>query len=688
MIPLSFAQRRLWFLNKLEGPSATYNVAAVLRLRGSLDGKAMAAALNDVVERHEALRTVFPESEGEPYQQILEGHLELEIVECDPGGLTEALRDAAHHVFDLAAATPPIRATLFAVGPDEHALMIVVHHIAADGWSTAPLLHDLGRAYQSRSQGQVPEWDPLAVQYVDYTLWQAELLGEADDPGSLLAGQLAFWAKELAGTPECLPLPADRPRPPFATYRGDAVPLTVDARLHARIAELARANGVTLFMVLHAALAVLLNRWGAGPDIPIGSPLAGRTDEALDDLVGFFVNTVVVRTDVSGDPSFTELLARVRETALTVLENQDVPFERVVEQLNPERSPSWNPLFQIMLTLQNNTPIPAETLPGLSARIEGVRTSTAKVDLAFMLIEDFDADGRPAGLNGDVVYALDLFDRASAEAAARGLVRVLEAVVAAPEVPVSRVEVLAAGERREVLALGEGPSAGVTQLVPELVASAETALVCGDVVLSFAELSARVNRLARLLIASGVGPEDPVAVLLPRSADSVVAMLGVLTAGAMYVPVDVSYPAERVRFMLNDVTPRVVITTTEQAGLAGTGAPLLMLDVAVTDDLSDGPIGAGIQPSDAAYLIYTSGSTGLPKGVVVTHRSLANLCAFLRRELTEPGRRLRAGLVAALSFDACWNMVALLLSGHELHLLEDDVRRDPQALARYVREQR
>jgi len=457
MIPLSFAQRRLWFLNKLEGPSTTYNMAGALRLRGPLDRQAMATAINDVVQRHESLRTVFPDHAGEPYQQVLDlqdAHVTLEIVE--PDDLMAALRQAANHVFDLAG-SPPIRVTLLVAGPDEHVLMIVGHHIIGDGWSTAPLLRDIGRAYQARSHGRAPDWEPLPVQYVDYTLWQAELLGAADDPDSVVAGQLSFWAKELAGAPECLSLPTDRPRPPAATYRGDVVPLTIDADLHARLAELARANGATLFMVLHAGLAVLLSRWGAGEDIPVGSPLAGRTDEALDDLVGFFINTVVLRTDLTGDPTFRALLGRVRERALAVLENQDVPFDLVVEQLNPERSPGRNPLFQVMLTVQN-APRDVDLVPGLVAEMEAVRTPTAKVDLSFTVSECFGPDGAPAGLTGDLEYALDLFGRGSAEALAAGLVRVLAAVAATPEVPVSRVDVLVPDERRALLDLGAGGS--------------------------------------------------------------------------------------------------------------------------------------------------------------------------------------------------------------------------------------
>ncbi|MFG2000487.1 amino acid adenylation domain-containing protein [Spirillospora sp. NPDC048911] len=710
MIPLSFAQRRLWFLNRLEGPSATYNLTGALRIRGPLDRRALAAALNDVVRRHEPLRTIFPDAGGEPCQRVLDAgqaRLELPVVAgLGPGALAAAVRHAANQVFDLAAARPPFRATLFVAGPDEHLLVFVGHHIAGDGWSTAPLLRDVGRAYRARCEGHEPDWEPLPVRYADYTLWQADLLGKADDPGSVLAGQLAFWAKELAGAPECLPLPTDRPRPAFAGHGGDTVTLTVDAGLHARVADLARANGATPFMVLHAALAVLLSRWGAGNDIPVGSPLAGRTDKALDELVGFFVNTVVVRTELSGDPTFAELVGRVRETTLAVLENQDAPFELVVEHLNPERSPARNPLFQVMLNVMVMPPA-AELLPGLATEMEAVPTPTAKVDLTFAVMQHFAPDGRPAGLDVSVVYALDLFDRETAEALADGLVRVLAAAVAAPDVAVSRTELLAPDEQRALLDLGQGePAMAGPELLPELFAAramAEpglTALVCGDARMSFGELAGRVNRLARLLIAAGAGPGDPVAVALPRSTDALVAMLGVLTAGAMYVPVDVSHPPERVRSLLADAAPMLVITTAGAADQAAPGVRRLVLGSAeVAAELAalpDGPVAAAerrrtLEPPDPAYMIYTSGSTGRPKGVVATHQGLANLSAFFRNEIIEPaarraGRRLRAVLVAALSFDASWDMVQCLLAGHELHLLDDDIRLDAHALVGYVRE--
>jgi amino acid adenylation domain-containing protein len=707
LVPLSFAQRRLWFLNRLEGPSPTYNISGAIRLRGPLDRRALAEAFGDLAGRHEALRTVFPEVEGEPRQRVLDARQawpDLAVVDCEAGQLAAALHAAATHAFDVTTEAAPLRVTLFTVAPDEHALLVVVHHIAADGWSLAPMLRDLAVAYQARRDWRAPDWEPLPVQYADYTLWQLDLLGDASDPASIAAGQLAYWRQQLAGAPECLPLPTDRPRPPFPSYRGAAVPFTLDAELHGRLADLARRNGATMFMVFQAALATLLTRWGTGTDIPIGSPLAGRTDAALDDLVGFFVNTVVLRTDTSGNPTFRQLLHRVRETDLAAYDNQDIPFERVVEHLNPPRSLSWNPLFQVMLALQN-TPRAAGLFPGLSVEMEAVDLVTAKVDLIIEASEDADDAGRPAGVHGQVQYAVDLFDPATARALADGLVRVLQEVSERPNAPVSRVEVIPADQQRALLARGAGPVvaedlAGPDELLARQAAAAggQTALVYGPVALTFGELAARASRLARRLITAGAGPEDRVVVLLPRCADSVVALLAIATAGATYVPVDPAYPTARVQHMLHDSAPVAVITTLALAGtLAGPDAAIITLDdPACLDGLADGPVGdderrAPHSPDHAAYLIYTSGSTGRPKGVTVTRRSLANLMAFHRNEIVYPaairaGRRLRAALAYSLSFDASWNLVMWLLAGHELHILDDDTRRDSRELIRYTRQ--
>ncbi|MGH3863867.1 non-ribosomal peptide synthetase, partial [Actinokineospora sp.] len=633
----------------------------------------------------EVLRTVFTEVAGEPAQVVLaDPRPELAVVECTEAEVAGLVRAAAGHVFDLAA--PPIRVTLFALAPREHVLLAVVHHIAADGWSIGPLLRDLGVAYQARNEGREPDWAPLPVQYVDYTLWQRRLLGDASDHESLLSEQLAFWGATLADAPDCLPLPTDRPRPAVSSYRGGNVSALIDTDLHARIARLGRSNGVTVFMVLHAALATLLTRLGAGTDLPIGSPIAGRTDEALDDLVGFFVNTLVLRTDTSGDPSFAELLGRVRDTDLAAFAHQDAPFEQVVEHVNPRRSVSYNPLFQVMLVLQN-TPGAAGILPGVEIEPHPIGAATAKVDLTFALAETFGDDGVPAGIRCDVQFAVDLFDRATVEALADRLVRVLTAVTTDPTVAVSEVDIMDAAERRRVLT--EWNPAATAELsadtLPEMFARQAaatpdaTAVTCGAESLTYAELAAAANRVARALIAAGVGPEDRVALLLPRSIEQIVALLAVVTAGAAYVPVDPTYPADRVRHVLDEAGPALLITTGDlDAPWAG---PVLLLDDRLADfdpgPVTDADRRAPLRQAHPAYVIYTSGSTGKPKGVVITHRNVVRLF-----ESTEAWFGFGADDVWTMfhsyAFDfSVWEMWGALLHGGRLVVVPFDVSRGP-----------
>ncbi|MFE7532577.1 condensation domain-containing protein, partial [Kitasatospora sp. NPDC057542] len=433
-VPLSFAQRRLWFLHRMDGTAATYHIPLALQLTGTLDRASLEEALADVVARHESLRTVFPEVDGVPCQRVLdsaEARPRARLTAVSRAELPDRMAEFARKPFDLAA-EPPLRAELFAVAPDEHVLLLVMHHIAGDGWSTGPLARDLAEAYAARSEGRTPTWADLPVQYTDYTLWQRDLLGDAADPRSRFAEQLDYWKRQLSDLPELLQLPADRPRPAVAGWHGDHVGLELSPELHAALVELARHTGTSLFMVLQAGLAALYTRLGAGTDIPIGSPIAGRTDEALDDLVGFFVNTLVLRTDTSGDPSFAELLGRVRETALSAYAHQDVPFEHLVEVLNPSRSLSHHPLFQTILAVQN-APMGRFSLPGLEVATYAVATGTAKFDLGVSLVEQFGPDGSPAGVVGAAEYATDLFERSTVEALVRRWTLLLEAVAADPD---------------------------------------------------------------------------------------------------------------------------------------------------------------------------------------------------------------------------------------------------------------
>ncbi|NUS62644.1 MAG: amino acid adenylation domain-containing protein, partial [Saccharothrix sp.] len=635
--PQSPAQRRLWFLDRFEPGSTEYVTLTAWRLRGPLDVAALRRALDGLVARHESLRTTFAEGVQvvhEPFAVPLE-------VEDTPWA--QVLREEAGTPFDLERG-PLLRVRLARVTEHEHVFALAVHHIVTDGWSTGVLLRDLGALYA----GEEPT--PPAVQYVDYAAWR-------QDP------PVDYWATKLRGVPP-LELPTDRPRAAVRGAAGAVREFTVPEEVATALGELVRERGDTLFTALVAACQVLLARYSGQDDIAVGTAVSGRGRAELDDVVGLFVNTVVLRSAVDLDRSFDEFLAQVRETAREAFAHQDVPFERVVDAVRPERDPSRNPLFDAMVLLQNASGEPPR-LPGLD--VEPVRlpqlTSTCDVTFEFEAVDGV--------LSGAVEYSTDLFDAATVDRLVGHLLALLAGVTADPTRPLSRVPLLLADEPD-----GRGRALDVPDTTfPALFAAQAartpdaTALVCGDTRLTFAELDARANRLAHWLAERGAGPERVVAVTLPRSADSVVAILGVHKAGAVYLPVDRGLPRERVDFLLRDAGPALVLDSWPEL-----------------DGVPDTDPGVPVRPDHAAYTIYTSGSTGTPKGVVVEHRQLVNL---LHNHVTDFAQEhLRVALSAVFSFDTSWEGPLLMAAGHELHLLTDDVRLEPAALVDYVRRNR
>ncbi|WP_405776260.1 amino acid adenylation domain-containing protein [Streptomyces sp. NBC_00859] len=704
-LPLSYSQQRLWFLHRLEGPSATYNIPFAVRLDGALDAEALRRALHDVVTRHAALRTVFPEDENGPRQHITapeDVRLAFTVETVEEGKLPDRVRAATAEPVDIENRLP-LQATLLRLADDAHVLVLVIHHIAADGTSLAPLVHDLGAAYRARVRGEAPVLPALRVDYADHTLWQRRLLGDEHDPESLIARQLAHWKAALAGLPEMVELPWDRSRPAVPRHTGATYDFAVDPATARRVTDLARASGSSVFMVLQAALSLALSRHGAGDDIPLGTAVAGRTDEAAADLVGFFVNTLVLRTDLSGDPTFLELLDRVKEFDLSAYAHQDVPFERLVELLNPARSQNHHPLFQTMLVLQNHAPAAAD-LPGLTVTGMPVDAGVSKFDLSFTFAETYDDSGAPSGMRAVVDYATELFDATTVRDLADRLVLLLGAVTADPGRPLRTYDVLTAAERARAADWGTGPVGSLPgSTVPALFGQwvrrtpEAPAVRDADTTLTYGELDVRADALARDLVARGIGPEDRVAVALPRTHDLVVALLGVLKAGAAYLPLDPDYPAQRLSYMLDDAAPRLLLTTPGiHRRLPESAVPYLY-----AGDLGNGagdatgavpgaaaPAGhvPALLPAQPAYVIYTSGSTGRPKGVVVTHRG-AGAMARTQSERLRVGPGSRVLHMASVSFDAAfWELCMGVLSGACLEIDERDALLPGPTLAALVRE--
>ncbi|HEX8317688.1 amino acid adenylation domain-containing protein [Longimicrobium sp.] len=678
--PLSFAQERLWFLDQLEPGSAFYNLPFALRLRGPLDVDALERSLGEIVRRHQALRTVFRE-QGGTVRQVIVPFAGFGVTVQDLSHLSEEAREAevqrelvaetAERPFDLSAG-PLFRVSLLRLGAEEHVLLLSMHHVVSDGWSMGVLYRELSSLYEAYRDGRESPLPELSVQYADFAVWQREQL-----EGAVLERQLAYWRERLAGAPELLELPTDRQRPAVQTYRGATVPVQFSPELTERLQALGRSEGATLYMTLLSAFQVLLGKYAGSDDVVVGSPIAGRTRKETEALIGFFVNTLVLRTNLSGDPSFRETLRRAREVTLGAYENQEVPFERLVAELQPERTLSHAPLFQVLLTLQNAGGAGA-ALPGVVVSGVEAERASAKFDLSLVLT----ATSR--GLRGGLTYSTDLFDRGTIDRMLGHLERVLEQVAADADVRLSRLALAGPEERDRVVVEwnrteAEYPrNACIHQL---FAAQAErtpdvAALVWGTEEVTYRELDARANRLAHHLAGLGVGPESRVGLRLDRSVDNVVATLAVLKAGGCCVPVDTSYPAERMELMLADSGARVLLSEGNlDIQLAGSSLHVVRLDQ-VAEVLAaepDHPPPANASGGNLAYVFYTSGSTGRPKGVMMGHREVVQYASGLPGTMPiGPGDRVAQA--SNVSFDAAvFEIWGALLNGATLVGIDRDV---------------
>jgi amino acid adenylation domain-containing protein/non-ribosomal peptide synthase protein (TIGR01720 family) len=678
-LPLSFAQQRLWFLHRLHPDSAAYNIATAVRLEGPLEVAVLSAALGEIVRRHEVLRTTFPTDAGEPFQAIsLPRPFAVPVI--DVRGLPAAerwptarrlARAEAHLPFDLSRG-PLWRFTLVAVAEQEHAALLTLHHAISDGWSMGVLVRELGVLYTAFAQAQPSPLPELRSQYADFAIWQRSWLSE-----EVLAREIDLWRQRLAGVPEVLNLPVDRPRPRVQAFRGRSRSAGFPPGMLARLQKLARREDATLFMTLLAGLEALLHRYTGEPRIAVGTPTAGRRHVEVEPLLGCFVNTLVLAPDLSGDPPFKELMARAKEATLWAYAHQDLPFEKLVEGLQPERSASYSPLIQVMLALQGS-PLPAPALTGLALSPLNPPSEAAKLDLAL----DLTAESGGV-LRGAWSYDRDLFEATTIERLAGHLQNLLSGAVADSGLRLSELPLLSATERQQMLEWSSMPASSSGEFPFHHLSAAQAARTPDAVAiefqgetLSYRELDAAANRLAHRLRRLGVGPEVIVGLCLERSLDLVIAVLGILKAGGAYLPLDPGYPEARLELMLHDsgaaalVTRESLLARLPGLGRVAAGLPTLRLDRdrgAIAKESAVSP-NVAVSPENLAYVIYTSGSTGRPKGVMVPHRGLANMSA-VQVELFDVGGEDRVLQFAALSFDgAVWEMVMALRTGAALVL--------------------
>ncbi len=688
-LPLSYAQQRLWFLDQLEPDSPLYNIPVVVRLNGRLDTIALERGFGELIRRHESLRTCFVESDGQPTQVILPpSPFTLAVEDLSTIGpdekqshLRALLKEEAELPFDLATG-PLMRVRLFRLGEEEHVLAVTMHHIISDAWSINVLINELGLLYAAYCAGSEPRLTELPLQYADYAVWQRKWLA-----GEVYEQQLSYWRAQLAGAPPILEIPTDRPRPTVRSPHGASRSIHVDAATLEKLKGLSRRHEVTLFMTVTAAFQALLSRWSGQEDIVVGTPVANRTQRETEGLIGFFLNTLVLRTDLSGNPTFAELLKRVREVALEAYTQQDLPFERLVEELQPERDLGSHPLFQVMIVLQK----PATELPAFSdltmSFVPG-EIVTAKFDLTLFLNETSD------GLEMLLEYSTDLFEPKTIRRMLQHYQKLLECVATYPERRISELDILTDEERKQLLidwnetTVTRDDTSLVTffehqaQLTPDA-----CAVEFGDQQLTYRELNRNANQLAHHLRDLGVGADVCVGIMLERSFAMVISVLGILKAGAAYVPLDPTYPRERLNFMVADSQCAILLTSESvAASLPETNSQILFLDNAWRRLACDSPANppTEIHPDNLAYVIYTSGSTGRPKGVSMTHRALSNLIQWQLVDFSEPTRTLQ---FASLNFDASFHeMFATWCLGGTMVLVTNEQRLDALEMLRLLNE--
>ncbi|HEX8090491.1 MAG TPA: amino acid adenylation domain-containing protein, partial [Blastocatellia bacterium] len=688
-LPLSFSQERLWLLDQIEPDNPAYNLIRAISLEGRLNDSALERSFNEVVRRHESLRTSFPVVEGKPVQAIAP-ELTISLPVTDLQGLSRAEQEAevsrlyaeeVRRMFDLAGG-PVLRANLLRLGRTKQILILATHHIVSDAWSAGIMIRELATLYEAFINGKTSPLPPLPIQYADFAAWQRDWL-----QGAELEKQLSYWKQQLAERPQDLQLPMDHPRPLARSFRGATESLMIPPALTESLNRLSQREGATLFMTLMAAFKALLHRYTRSKDIVIGSPIANRSRPETESLIGFFINTLVFRTNFSADPTFQEFLAQVRKTCLEAFAHQDLAFERLVEELQPERDIGRTPFFQVMFVLQN-VRLPDLTLAGLNVSLLEIENTVSKFDLTLNTAEG------PEGINASFDYSVDLFESSTISRMLRHLRTLIESVALNPLQRLSQIPMLSDAERRQLLIEWNqtGKDYDTDRCIHHIFETQvertpdAMALAFEGTCLTYVELNRRANQLARFLMAKGVGTEALVPICLARSAEMIIGLLGILKAGGAYVPLDPSFPRQRLSFMLEDIGATLLVTQESLRDLfIEFQANTICLD-SEWDSIAtagyENPA-APVYGEDLAYVVFTSGSTGRPKGVAVEHRQLINYVDGVT-EILELPRGGSYATVSTLAADLGNTMVfPSLCCGGALHVVAQERATDPDALSEY-----